>query len=185
MLKRLPRPDGRPAPPSSRLLKKTHMPTGCFKQAFMKVAVNRPGNFPRSKQSRSNLPLKYVSAHRPFRQAQGPSIFLGVLRSRVSLSNPDPSTMLRVMVRYSNHEALEGQAQGSTLRLTRTGGEEDRTTMLRVMVRYSNHEAQTRRELGRSLASEIFLTSLQSAFFNNLLVFRFRSSVNNSMGFIA
>ncbi len=43
--------------------------------------------------------------HRPFRQAQGPSIFLGVLRSGVSLSNP---------------EALEGQAQG---------GEEDRTTM--------------------------------------------------------
>ncbi len=47
---------------------------------------------------------------RPFRQAQGPSIFLGVLRSGVSLSNP---------------EALEGQAQG---------GEEDRTTMLRVIV---------------------------------------------------
>ncbi len=37
------------------------------------------------------------STHRPFRQAQGPSIFLGVLRSGVSLSNP---------------EALEGQAQG-------------------------------------------------------------------------
>ncbi len=78
---------------------------------------------------------------RPFRQAQGPevlegqahgpSIFLGILRSGVSLSNPDPSTMLRVMVRYSNHEALEGQAQG---------GEEDRTTMLRVLVRHSNHE---------------------------------------------
>ncbi len=45
---------------------------------------------------------------RPIRQAHGPSIFLGVLRSGVSLSNPDPSTLLRVMVRYSNHEALEG-----------------------------------------------------------------------------
>ena len=29
-------------------------------------------------------------------------------------------------------------------------------------------EAQTRRELGRSLASEIFLTSLQTPFFNNI-----------------
>ncbi|MEE9143973.1 MAG: hypothetical protein V3U06_04300, partial [Candidatus Binatia bacterium] len=27
-----------------------------------------------------------------------------------SKSGPDPSNMLRVMVRYSNHEALEGQA---------------------------------------------------------------------------
>ena len=43
-----------------------------------------------------DLPVRPI---RPFRQAQG----------------PDPSTMLRVMVRYSNHEALEGQAQSSTV----------------------------------------------------------------------
>jgi len=65
---------------------------------------------------------------------------------RSTVFDPDPST--------------HRQAQG---------GEEDRTTMLRVMVRYSNHEAQTRRERGRSLASEIFLTSLQTAFCHNLL----------------
>ena len=35
---------------------------------------------------------------RPIRQAPG----------------PDPSTMLRVMVRYSNHKALEGQAHHTT-----------------------------------------------------------------------
>ncbi len=46
---------------------------------------------------RSCLCHKPVRPIRPFRQAQGPSIFLGVLRSGVSLSNP---------------EALEGQAQG-------------------------------------------------------------------------
>ncbi len=91
------------------------------------------------------------------RSAVFPSIFLeavslpfeglrAVSPSYRSNRDPDPST--------------HRQAQG---------GEEDRTTMLRVMVRYSNHEAQTRRELGRSLASEIFLTSLQTAFFNNLL----------------
>jgi len=87
----------------------------------MKAAVNRPGKFSRSKQSRSNVPPKYASARRFF-------------APRSAVFDPDPSTMLRVMVRYSNHEA------------------------------------QTRRELGRSLASEIFLTSLQTAFFNNLLV---------------
>jgi len=32
-----------------------------------------------------------------------------------------------------------------------------------------DHEAQTRRELGRGLASEIILTSQQNDFFNNLL----------------
>jgi len=47
---------------SSRLLKKTHMPTACFKQAFMKAAVNRPGKFSRPKQSRSNVAPKYASA---------------------------------------------------------------------------------------------------------------------------
>ncbi len=44
--------------------------------------------------------------------------------------------------------------------------------------------ASARRFFAR-LASEIFLTTLQTDFFNNLLVFRLRSSVNNSMGFIA
>ncbi len=61
----------------------------------MKVALNRPGKFSRSKQSRSNVPHKYAPARRYF--------------------------------------------------------------------------ARRSAELGRSLASEIFLTSLQTAFFNNLL----------------
>jgi hypothetical protein len=108
------------------------MPAACFKQAFMKVALNRSVKSSRSEQSRSNVPFKYASARRFFarRSAVFPSIFLGA----VSLSNRDP----------------------------------DPSTMLRVMVRYSNHEAQTRRELGRSLACEIFLTSLQTPFFNNI-----------------
>ncbi len=72
----------------------------------MKAALDRPGKFSRSEQSRSNVPPKYASARRFF-----------ACRSPVF----DP-------------------------------------------------EAQTRRELGRSLASEVFLTSLQTAFFNNLLV---------------
>ncbi len=41
---------------------------------------------------------------RPIRQAQGPEALEG------QAQGPDPSTMLRVMVRYSNHEALEGEA---------------------------------------------------------------------------
>ena len=118
----------------SRLLKKAHMPPACRKQAFRIVALDRCGNYSRSKRSRSNVPPKYVSARRFFarRSAVFPSIFLGAVR----LSNRDP----------------------------------DPSTMLRVMVRYSNHEAQTRRELGRSIAAEIFLTSLQTGVFNNLLV---------------
>jgi hypothetical protein len=71
------------------------MPTACFKQAFMKAAVNRLEKFFRSKRSRSNVPHKYASARRYF----------------------------------------------------------------------ARHSA----ELGRSLASKIFLTSLQTAIFNNLL----------------
>jgi len=71
------------------------MSTACLKQAFVKVAVNRPGKFSRSKQSRSNVPPKYVTARRFF--------------------------------------------------------------------------ARRSVELGRILAFEIFLTSLQTAFFNNLL----------------
>jgi len=104
----------------SRLLKKTHIPPACLKQAFRIVALDRCRNHSRSKRSRSNVPPKYVSARRFFAR-------------RSAVFDPDPSTMLRVMVRYSNHEA------------------------------------QTRRGLGRSLAAEIFLTSLQIAFFNNLL----------------
>jgi len=92
------------ASPPNRLLKKTHMPPACFKQAFRIVALRR-----------SNVPPKYADPRRFF--ARRPAVF-----------DPDPSTMLRVMVRYSNHEA------------------------------------QTRRELGRSLASEMFLTSLQTVF---------------------
>jgi len=105
---------------TSRLLKKTHMPSACLKQAFRIVALNRCGDHSRSKRSRSNVPPKYASARQFFAR-------------RSAVSDPDPSTMLGVMVRYSNHEA------------------------------------QTRSELGRSLASEIFLTSLQTAFFSSLL----------------
>ena len=49
---------------ASRLLKKTHMPTACFKQAVMKVALDRPGKFSRSKQSRSNVTPKYADPRR-------------------------------------------------------------------------------------------------------------------------
>ena len=86
----------------------------------MKVALDRPGKFSRSEQNFSAVPPKYASARRFF-------------APRSAVFDPDPSTMLRVMVRYSNHEA------------------------------------QTRRELGRGLASEIILTSQQYDFFNNLL----------------
>jgi len=79
----------------SKLLKKTHMVTACFKQAFMKVAVTRPGKIFHSKWSRSNVAPKYTSARR-----------------------------------YFAHRSAE---------------------------------------LGRSLATEIFFTRLQTAFFNSLL----------------
>jgi len=81
---------------ASRLLKKTHMPPACRKQAFRIVALDRCGNHSRSKRSRSNVPPKYASARRIF--------------------------------------------------------------------------ARRSAELGRSLASEIFFTSLQTDFFNNPLV---------------
>ena len=61
---------------SSRLLKKTHMPTACFKQA----AVNRPGKFSRSKQSRSHVPPKYASARR-FLTRLAAEIFLTSLQT--------------------------------------------------------------------------------------------------------
>jgi len=50
------------------------MPTACFKQAFMKVAIDRPGKFSRSKQSRSNVPPKYFSAQPVLSEVEG-SIF--------------------------------------------------------------------------------------------------------------
>ncbi len=69
----------RPSLPS-RLLKKTHMPTACFKQAFMKVALDRPGKFSRSEQSRSNVPPKYASARRFFARLAS-EIFLTSLQT--------------------------------------------------------------------------------------------------------
>ncbi len=51
---------------SSRLLKKTHMPPACRKQAFKIVALDRCGNHSRSKRSRSNVPPRYASARRFF-----------------------------------------------------------------------------------------------------------------------
>jgi len=93
------------ASPPNRLLKKTHMPPACLKQAFRIVALDRYGNHSRSKRSRSNVPPKYASARRFFER-------------RSAVFDPD---------------------------------------------------AQTRSELGRSLASEIFLTGLQTAFFSSLL----------------
>ncbi len=53
-----------PHQPLNRLLEKTHMPIGCFKQAFMQVGINRPGRFSRPKLSRSNVPLKYADPRR-------------------------------------------------------------------------------------------------------------------------
>jgi len=119
---------------SSRLLKKTHMPPACRKQAFKIVALDRCGNHSRSKRSRSSVPPKYASTRRFFAR-------------RSAVFDPDPSTMLRVMVRYSNPEA------------------------------------QTRRELGRSLASEMFLISLRTAFFNNLLITRIPVMLTTLVGF--
>ncbi len=58
----------------------------------MKAALDRPGKFSRSEQSRSNVPPKYVDPRRFFAR-------------RSTVFDPDPSTMLRVMVRDSNHEA--------------------------------------------------------------------------------
>ena len=46
------------------------------------------------------------STHRPFRQAQGPEALEGQAQGGEEVR----TTMLRVMVRYSNHEALEAEA---------------------------------------------------------------------------
>ncbi len=43
---------------ASRLLKKTHMPTACLKQASRIVVLDRRGNHFRSKPSHSNVPPK-------------------------------------------------------------------------------------------------------------------------------
>ncbi len=66
--------------PISRLLKKTHMPTACFKQAFRIVALDRCGNHSRSKRSRSNVPSKYASARRFFARLAS-EIFLTSLQT--------------------------------------------------------------------------------------------------------
>ncbi len=64
----------------SRLLKKTHMPTAYFKQAFRIVALNRCGNHSRSKGSRSNVLPMYVSARRFFARLAS-EIFLTSLQT--------------------------------------------------------------------------------------------------------
>ncbi len=51
-----------------------------LKQAFMKVAINRPGKISRSKQSRSNVPPKYASARRFFARLAS-EIFLTSLQA--------------------------------------------------------------------------------------------------------
>jgi len=56
------------------------MPTACFKQAFMKAAVNRLEKFFRSKRSRSNVPHKYASARRYFARLAS-EIFLTSLQT--------------------------------------------------------------------------------------------------------
>ena len=45
-------------------MKKTHMPSADYQQAFMKVALNRPERYFRSEQSRSNVLVKYAAARR-------------------------------------------------------------------------------------------------------------------------
>ncbi len=65
--------------PISRLLKMTHMPTACFKQAFKIVALDRCGNHSRSKRSRSNVP-QYASARRFFARLAS-EIFLTSLQT--------------------------------------------------------------------------------------------------------
>jgi len=65
---------------ASRLLKKTHMPPACLKQAFRIVALDRCGNHSRSKRSRSNVPSKYASARRFFARLAS-EIFLTSLQT--------------------------------------------------------------------------------------------------------
>ncbi|MCH8875130.1 hypothetical protein IH824_20615, partial [candidate division KSB1 bacterium] len=64
-------PDGWFPQIPSRLLKKTHMPPACRKQAFRIVALDRCGNHSRSQQSRSNVAPKYASAEPVLSQVEG------------------------------------------------------------------------------------------------------------------
>jgi len=84
---------------------------------------------------------------RPIRQAHGPEALEGWAHhpeedrgEAHSKSGPDPSTMLRVMVRYSNHEALEGEAPRGVSpgrRLDRWYGED--TDSYLCTPRFTNH----------------------------------------------
>jgi len=65
---------------TSRLLKKTHMPPACLKQAFRIVALDRCGGHSRSKWSRSNVPPKYAFARRFFARLAS-EIFLTSLQT--------------------------------------------------------------------------------------------------------
>jgi hypothetical protein len=65
---------------TSRLLKKTHMPPACLKQAFRIVALDRCGNHSRSKRSRSNVPPKYADPRRFFARLDS-EIFLTSLQT--------------------------------------------------------------------------------------------------------
>jgi hypothetical protein len=64
------------------------MPTACFKQAFMKVALDRPRKFSRSKQSRSNVLPKYASARRFFARLAS-EIFLTSLQTDLFNNLPE------------------------------------------------------------------------------------------------
>ena len=74
----------------SRLLKKAHMPPACRKQAFRIVALDRCGNYSRSKRSRSNVPPKYASARRFFARLVS-EIFLTSLQTAFFSSLLDSS----------------------------------------------------------------------------------------------
>jgi len=56
------------------------MPPACLKQAFRIVALDRCGNYSRSKRSRSNVPPKYASARRFFARLAS-EIFLSSLQT--------------------------------------------------------------------------------------------------------
>jgi len=61
-------------------MKKTHMPPACLKQALRIVALDRGGNYFRSKRSRSNVSPKYASARRFFARLAS-EIFLTSLQT--------------------------------------------------------------------------------------------------------
>jgi hypothetical protein len=85
----------------SRLLKKTHMPTACLKQAFKIVALDRYGNHSRSKRSRSNVLPKYASARR----------FFARLASEIFLTSLQTGFFNNLLSPYSHHnDASQGPA---------------------------------------------------------------------------